>query len=324
MHDPRLGRFFATDPLESRYPWYTPYQFSGNKVIKFVELEGLEADDALQTAATITLVKPELTASYIDDMGRLVLKGMNKTPKVNPSGAAASGAGRTIGLVVSFFLMDYMSNTTGSEVPLVSTYYKYEIGTLEIVESITSSYSLAYFHINDGHTSPFVVNGVERIVNDPSQLDNAYLKGVLQRRNLGQATGMDLLYVNEAKRRFNAIPDKKIGGLDELLENDEGVTYLMYENPGHHDPSGGRLNYNPSKSVIPDNHLDLWKNSVEDPVNESTRWTKEGKGKKAVFHRFQSDNTGVWHYNGSTNGRTKSGKKREISINNIPNEVKKL
>jgi RHS repeat-associated protein len=42
MHDPRLGRFFAVDPLSPKYPHYTPYQFSGNKVIQFVELEGLE------------------------------------------------------------------------------------------------------------------------------------------------------------------------------------------------------------------------------------------------------------------------------------------
>jgi RHS repeat-associated protein len=42
IHDPRVGRFFATDPLEKEYPWYTPYQFSGNKVIAYIELEGLE------------------------------------------------------------------------------------------------------------------------------------------------------------------------------------------------------------------------------------------------------------------------------------------
>ena len=42
MHDPRIGRFFAVDPLTSSYPHYTPYSFSGNKVIHAVELEGLE------------------------------------------------------------------------------------------------------------------------------------------------------------------------------------------------------------------------------------------------------------------------------------------
>ncbi|WP_124019464.1 DUF6443 domain-containing protein [Flavobacterium hydrophilum] len=42
MHDPRVGRFFGRDPLESRYPFYSPYAFSGNRVIDSGELEGLE------------------------------------------------------------------------------------------------------------------------------------------------------------------------------------------------------------------------------------------------------------------------------------------
>ncbi len=42
MHDPRLGRFFAVDPLTAKYPFYSPYAFSGNRVIDMVELEGLE------------------------------------------------------------------------------------------------------------------------------------------------------------------------------------------------------------------------------------------------------------------------------------------
>ncbi len=42
MHDPRVGRFFAVDPLTSKYSHYTPYSFSGNRVIDAIELEGLE------------------------------------------------------------------------------------------------------------------------------------------------------------------------------------------------------------------------------------------------------------------------------------------
>ncbi len=42
MHDPRVGRFFAVDPLAPQYPWYSPYQFSGNTPIMSIELEGLE------------------------------------------------------------------------------------------------------------------------------------------------------------------------------------------------------------------------------------------------------------------------------------------
>ena len=42
MHDPRIGRFFAVDPLAAEYPWNSPYAFSENRLIDAFELEGLE------------------------------------------------------------------------------------------------------------------------------------------------------------------------------------------------------------------------------------------------------------------------------------------
>lgn len=42
VEDPRLGRFFSVDPLQSKYPYYSPYAFSGNRLIDMIELEGLE------------------------------------------------------------------------------------------------------------------------------------------------------------------------------------------------------------------------------------------------------------------------------------------
>jgi len=42
MHDPRVGRFFAVDPAVHTFPFYSPYAFSGNRVIDAVELEGLQ------------------------------------------------------------------------------------------------------------------------------------------------------------------------------------------------------------------------------------------------------------------------------------------
>jgi RHS repeat-associated protein len=50
MHDPRLGRFFAIDPLIKEYPHYSPYTFSGNEVIEKIELEGMEPADYLLNA----------------------------------------------------------------------------------------------------------------------------------------------------------------------------------------------------------------------------------------------------------------------------------
>ena len=42
IYDPRLGRFLSVDPLTSEFPWYTPYQFAGNKPIAFIDLDGAE------------------------------------------------------------------------------------------------------------------------------------------------------------------------------------------------------------------------------------------------------------------------------------------
>ena len=42
MHDPRVGRFFAVDPLFKSYSYNSPYAFSENILISHIELEGLE------------------------------------------------------------------------------------------------------------------------------------------------------------------------------------------------------------------------------------------------------------------------------------------
>ncbi|MET0637786.1 MAG: RHS repeat-associated core domain-containing protein [Chitinophagaceae bacterium] len=42
IYDPRMGRFLSVDPLTKTYPWYTPYQFAGNKPIWATDVDGLE------------------------------------------------------------------------------------------------------------------------------------------------------------------------------------------------------------------------------------------------------------------------------------------
>lgn len=99
-----------------------------------------------------------------------------------------------------------------------------------------------------------------------------------------------------------------------------------YENPGHHDPNSGPNPYNPTKSLLPANHQDLWNNSVPDPKKPDTRWAVEGKGKDAVFHRFQStakDGSKPFHWNGSTSGKTLSGADRSIDPGNVPPAIKR-
>jgi RHS repeat-associated protein len=63
MHDPRVGRFFAPDPLESEFPWNSSYAFSENRVIDAFELEGLEASD-YRIKNAIAYAEHELTGDY--------------------------------------------------------------------------------------------------------------------------------------------------------------------------------------------------------------------------------------------------------------------
>ncbi len=42
IYNPRLGKFLSVDPLTKSYPFYTPYQFAGNKPIVAIDLDGLE------------------------------------------------------------------------------------------------------------------------------------------------------------------------------------------------------------------------------------------------------------------------------------------
>ncbi|WP_255156276.1 RHS repeat-associated core domain-containing protein [Ferruginibacter sp. HRS2-29] len=42
IYDPRIGKFLSVDPFTIKYPFYSPYQFSGNDVIRCVDLDGGE------------------------------------------------------------------------------------------------------------------------------------------------------------------------------------------------------------------------------------------------------------------------------------------
>ncbi len=45
VYDPRVGRFLSVDPLTQGYPFYSPYQFAGNKPIRSLDLDGAEEFD---------------------------------------------------------------------------------------------------------------------------------------------------------------------------------------------------------------------------------------------------------------------------------------
>jgi len=63
IYNPRLGRFLSVDPLTADYPWYTPYQFAGNKPIWAVDIDGLEEFFRTNYFVDGELWKTELTVA---------------------------------------------------------------------------------------------------------------------------------------------------------------------------------------------------------------------------------------------------------------------
>jgi len=57
IYNPALGRFLSVDPLTKNYPWYTPYQFAGNKPILAIDLDGLEEVIPKIKSGTVVPVK---------------------------------------------------------------------------------------------------------------------------------------------------------------------------------------------------------------------------------------------------------------------------
>ena len=42
LYNPAIGKFLSVDPLARSYPYYSPYQFSSNSPLLFVDMDGLE------------------------------------------------------------------------------------------------------------------------------------------------------------------------------------------------------------------------------------------------------------------------------------------
>jgi len=64
IYNPALGKFLSVDPLVKEYPWYTPYQFAGNKPIEAIDLDG--AEEYHYTLVMDKLGKPHLICTSID------------------------------------------------------------------------------------------------------------------------------------------------------------------------------------------------------------------------------------------------------------------
>ncbi|MAK29894.1 hemagglutinin repeat-containing protein [Acinetobacter sp.] len=167
--------------------------------------------------------------------------------------------------------------------------------------------------------SGIIVGGIAKgtVKNNNSDIDIS--KSGFEIGNINPITGHKILGTHKDESN-NTVGNYIVEGTkpstkDKVIKTD--IQY--YENPGHHDPKGGnQIGYNKTKSVLPDNHKNLWDNSIV--ASDGNRWAVEVINGKKVYHRFQNDGNGNFHWNGSTNGKTASGVDRS-DVSKIPPEI---
>jgi RHS repeat-associated protein len=89
IYNPRIGKFLSVDPLAWSYPMLTPYQFSSNNPILFVDLDGLEAELNPSTKKTIESI------SKSHPNRSIYLKTSTRNNEVYSSDIILLGEGRT-------------------------------------------------------------------------------------------------------------------------------------------------------------------------------------------------------------------------------------
>ena len=131
MHDPRIGRFFAVDPLFREYPHNSPYAFSENNVIHAIELEGLEKVEVYnQWYDEKGNFQKKHSHTYVDNALKenvYLYDNYNSKGKVNYKEYVGQESGRTyvapVGQVDNYTLYSAFNgeDKTGSAYPVMST-----------------------------------------------------------------------------------------------------------------------------------------------------------------------------------------------------------
>jgi RHS repeat-associated protein len=104
MHDPRIGRFFAVDPLAVKYPYNSTYAFSENRVIDGVELEGLERYYSPE-GKNLGKITPIMEGVSEDDLRVISEENWNRIHKEQGGKSFSTDInGKSVNITLSYFL----------------------------------------------------------------------------------------------------------------------------------------------------------------------------------------------------------------------------
>jgi RHS repeat-associated protein len=228
MHDPRLGRFFAVDPLAPKYPYNSPYAFSENDVIACVELEGLERSNV--TAQKVVKNNPKITRADAAQMQRLVnearaiVEADNPYPKPEPSPSRILVKRMPV-VGIAIQIIDLMESGLTYERFLEITY-----GALQQIE-LDGDNARAWKYLGQlkkaGVTVKNNLDQVEIFTSSPAELSDSYLAQVRWRIENGMARASDWTYAKEAYSRssqtFKNEDPSDITGQAKIIEFTQGT-----------------------------------------------------------------------------------------------------
>jgi RHS repeat-associated protein len=282
IYNPAIGKFLSVDPLTRSYPFYTPYQFAGNKPIIAIDLDGLEEKEVVQGAAmtTITPVLDKATEKLAKEAGRQVTdRQMTRD--------AARAAVKEVTKVVA-----------ERGVGLLWFIGARAVGTFALVFTPANAFDVVY-------DTPIL-----RDKHDFEHYTNLEQQGKLEEWQKYE--------LQRLREKYIINSDGEV-----VFHNDVSIEFpgKYVINPTH---LSNTNTYIPRKSVLPSNHEELWRNrSYVDEHGDY--WTVEydDNMKNPVYHRFEKNNNGEYHWNGSSNGMTKKETPYKIVETLIPTALKR-
>lgn len=323
----------TASPINLSNPFSEYYRIVFNEQQRnFIEQTGKSAG----TAVLKTLLEPALEVSDLTNAGRNIILGRNEYPTNMSALGEHVQQGAGTGKALLFVGQNVALTAIGARFPKISIGAGTLYGSHTIVSGIQENnpektgegIAVLGGSTLGGYTyglgRRFKIEWGEGVTNrlyGRNQAGSVITYKVAERTNtiigkINPTTGHEILGVKY---------EPTYGQADFIIEGSKPSTRntlirpQYYENPGHHDPRGGNVNYNPSKSVLSINHVELWERSILG--SDGNRWAVEIKGKTVVYHRFQNDRNGNFHWNGATNGKTLTGVDRS-DVGIIPSEIR--
>lgn len=235
IYNAALGKFLSIDALTKEYPWYTPYQFAGNKPIKFIDIDALEEGERAAKAAA-ALVKS--TSEMIDTKLKANNIGpeQSKVIKANLFDAYNSRYTKNIAEDVQFTAFDGANRAFDEGGP--GDAFRHTLWNALMTKESNSDFAqdLGFAHEQDSKNSPaqrtmdLLNNKIgQKISNDNPKASTKELSLlVLENINNGKSymvekdkNGKETLVKSHMDKKDYEAAKKRIEGIDEKKLNDK-------------------------------------------------------------------------------------------------------